>query len=159
MAIKIDLDLSKFKQQVIQEYRKVVKKSDFQQVIVRNNIQKGVSPVKGKRFERYSDTYLNKIKKRQTGVAFKAVSPINMTLTGKMLKSFFLKKKPEKSSSVIGFDNDLADIHNRQGSGKSKTVRRLLPTNRGEEFNRDIDRFIFRLYETVIERVVKRQNR
>jgi phage gpG-like protein len=68
----------------------------------------------------------------------KKVSPVNLKLTGKLLSSFFTKLK-NATTLVIGFDNELADIHNRQGAGKSKVVRRMLPF-KGERFNANIRR-------------------
>tara|TARA_R110000851_G_scaffold114211_1_gene239288 strand:- start:2233 stop:2820 length:588 start_codon:yes stop_codon:yes gene_type:complete len=66
----------------------------------------------------------------------KKVRPVNLTLTGKLLKSLFVKVL--KNSVVIGFDNKLANIHNKEGAGKSKVIRRMLPTNKGEKFSRSI---------------------
>lgn len=100
------------------------------------SIRRGVSPVRGfGRFEPYSETYKTAIKKKRYP-GKRRIRPINLTLTGEMLKSIFSKVK--KNSVIIGFDNKLADIHNRLGAGKSKVVRRLLPTNEGEKFTRKI---------------------
>lgn len=70
----------------------------------------------------------------------KKVSPVNLKLTGKLLSSFFIRLK-NATTLIIGFDNELADIHNRQGAGKSKVVRRMLPS-KGERFNASITRKI-----------------
>lgn len=100
------------------------------------SIRRGVSPVKGfGRFQQYSESYKTAIKKKRYPTK-RRIRPVNLTLTGKMLKSFFIKVK--RNSVLIGFDNKLADIHNKEGAGKSKVVRRLLPTNEGEKFSRKI---------------------
>lgn len=97
----------------------------------------GRSPVKGKdRFKQYSDGYKKKIKGGKDVFSLKRIRPINMTLTGEMISSFFSRLKG--NTIVIGFDDPKADFHNRLGAGKSKVVRRLLPTQSGEEFNRSI---------------------
>jgi len=99
------------------------------------SIERGVSPVKGKiRFPNYSRSYQKEI--RAGRVDGKRARPVNLKVTGELLKSIFFKIT--KKGVLIGFDNFLADIHNRRGAGKSKVVRRMLPTNQGEEFSRSI---------------------
>lgn len=64
--------------------------------------------------------------------------PVNMTFSGKMLNSFFVKTR--KKSVIVGFKDKKADIHNRLGvpSNKGPVIRRLLPTKTNEKFNRSI---------------------
>jgi hypothetical protein len=62
--------------------------------------------------------------------------PVNLTLSGKLLSS--LKITPKESDIEITFTDELFDVHNKQGAGKSQTVRRMLPTNKGEKFSRSI---------------------
>jgi hypothetical protein len=112
------------------------------------SIERGVSPVKGfGRFVKYSTAYLDKI--RSGTYRSKRIRPVNLKLTGELLKS--LSVSITKNGLSISFDNKLADIHNREGAGKSKTVRRMLPTNKGEQFSRSITT---RLKE-VLDRVAK----
>jgi len=100
---------------------------------VRDSLLRGVSPVKGfGRFQKYSPLYLNQIKTLYFRIG-KRPSPVNLKLTGKLLESLFTRVK--RNGVVIGFDNFLADIHNREGAGKSKVVRRMLPTGSGESFS------------------------
>ena len=102
---------------------------------VRDSIKRGVSPVKGfGRFQQYSESYKAHIKKKKPNG--KRIRPINLTLTGALMRSLFVKVL--KNSVVIGFDNKLANIHNKEGAGKSKVIRRMLPTNKGEKFSRSI---------------------
>jgi hypothetical protein len=72
----------------------------------------------------------------------KRVRPVNMTLSGKMMKGFYV----ERSSAGrlrIGFKGEhakLADIHNSFGpGGKRQYIRRLLPTIPGEKFTRSVE--------------------
>lgn len=99
-------------------------------------IQKGISPVKGVagRFQKYSDSYKASFKSGE--LKGKKKSPVNMTATGEMLESlhltlegtkFFIKSRGKRNNKLI-------DIHNRQGASKKKVIRRLLPTEKGEEF-------------------------
>lgn len=104
-----------------------------------SEIEAGRSPVKNvkRRFPRYSDSYRKTIKKSRGIFASKRVSPVNLKLTGKLLQSIF-SRSVGSSKVQIGFDNFLADIHNREGAGKSRIVRRMLPTNPGETFTDNI---------------------
>ncbi len=124
--------------------------------LIREDILAGVSPVKGfGRFKKYSESYRDQINKGKfTG---KRKSPVNMKLTGEMLKS--LIGRVSRGDVVIKFRNELADIHNRQGAGKPKVVRRLLPTNSGEEFNRKISQKIEDFLIKVVNNNVNQANR
>jgi len=115
---------------------------------IKQSIERGVSPVKGEgRFAKYSESYGDAIKAGKYKP--KRVRPVNLKLTGVLLNS--LKVLVIKSGLRISFDNKLADIHNREGAGKSKTKRRMLPTNNGEQFSRSIT---MRMKE-VLNRVAK----
>lgn len=104
-----------------------------------DDIEQGISPVKNKgRFERYSDSYRKQIDSSSLLKAVgKRVSPVNMKVSGQLLNSIYARVK--KGRVIVGFKDRLADIHNRLGAGKkAKTVRRLLPTEDKEVFNRGI---------------------
>jgi hypothetical protein len=109
---------------------------------IENSILKGISPVKGKgRFVKYSDSYRDQIKEKRNKVlvmAGKRIRPVNLKVTGKLLKS--LSWELEGKFLILKFGNIIADYHNRLGAGKSKTIRRMLPTRRNEVFNRVIDK-------------------
>lgn len=71
----------------------------------------------------------------------KQVSPVNLRHSGGLHRSLQLFTKGGVTTNfrlVVTFRDRLADIHNRLGAGKSKVIRRLLPTNQGEQFNRKI---------------------
>jgi hypothetical protein len=70
--------------------------------------------------------------------AGKRIRPVNLKVTGKLLKS--LSWELEGKFLILKFGNIIADYHNRLGAGKSKTIRRMLPTRRNEVFNRVIDK-------------------
>ena len=102
--------------------------------LILNEIENGRSPVGGfGRFVKYSDSYLRQIKK---GLFDKKPRPVNLTLSGQLLST--LKITPKKSDIEITFTDELFDVHNKQGAGKSKVIRRMLPTNKGEQFSRSI---------------------
>ena len=93
----------------------------------------------------------------------KRISPVNLRLTGGLHKSLFSKTvggfNRESYKLIIGFKNKLADIHNNRGAGKSKVVRRLLPTKNGESFNRRISSTIFDQVKLAVEKVVNQFTR
>ena len=123
----------------IKKFKKVAGKQlerAYREEILKS-IGKGVSPVKGQgRFEKYSKSYTDAIKNKRYSQYNKRTRPVNLKLSGKLWKS--LKVKARTNKLIVSFDNKLADIHNRLGAGKSKTVRRMLPTEKGEQFNRSI---------------------
>ena len=119
-------------------------------------ITQGRSPVKQskRRFQRYSDSYRERIRKKKGDFARKRVSPVNLKLTGTLLGSIFSRPKGS-NKIVIGFDNFLADIHNRLGAGKAKVVRRMLPTNEGETFSDNVFKGVLAGLNRVAKRVFK----
>ena len=120
--------------------------------IIKNNILKGVSPVDGKGdFPDYSESYKKQIK-RSLGAFGKKVKPVNLKLSGQMLSTFFVNVAivANKISAEIGFTDELFEIHNNKGAGKSKVKRRMLPTGTNERFNnnirKSIERFLDRIF-------------
>lgn len=76
------------------------------------------------------------IKRNNPEVTAKKVSPVNLTLSGKMLRSFFTITKQSATVITVGFRSKIAAYHD-QGQG-SLPQRKLLPTRDGERFNRSI---------------------
>jgi len=104
------------------------------------NIQGGISPVEGAgRFVNYSDSYRNAISKNRYSKFNKKLRPVNLTLSGDMLKSIYTQKTSE--GFLIGFKDELAHIHTVEGAGKSKTIRKLLPQG-SEYFSNAITSFL-----------------
>jgi len=88
----------------------------------------------------------------------KQISPVNLRHSGKLHKSLKVFTKGGFLSNfrmVTQFKNKLADIHNRLGAGKSKVIRRLLPTRRGERFNNRIEGVIFTELKKAADYVAK----
>jgi hypothetical protein len=139
MPIKVKYDLKK-----LQEVPKIIKENYVQEItsgsssdelirIIRETIKKGLSPVNGwGRFEKYSQSYREKIKEGYLGD--KKVSPVNMTLTGKMLDSLRLFVRNGKA--LLQFDDKKALWHN-DGTNKLPE-RKLLPTGSSDKFNKRI---------------------
>ncbi len=116
--------------------------------VILDLIKKGISPTAAGRFLKYSQGYINRIKgvamfttRDGVEVNFKArgtkglgvgkkQSPVSMRLSGDMLDSLTFSPATGK----LGFSDKKAKWHN-EGEG-NLPVRRLLPTNPGERFNR-----------------------
>lgn len=166
---------------LIQEIRKdfsIKGPNEVKKAILRD-ITKGISPVEGfGKFKKYSDSYkdviLGKGMFRKVGgrtVFFEGVrdeqllsasspkkkrSPVTLRVTGQLhnaLKVFTIRNF---SKLVFDWRDFLADIHNRRGAGKKKVVRRMLPTERGESFNKEILGTIISKLEQSAKRIVKR---
>jgi hypothetical protein len=117
---------------------------------IKDTITSGKSPVAGYKFVQYSSSYADRFK----GGARK---PVNMTLTGEMLKS--MKVVKTRSSFAVVIDSEIADYHNRLGAGKKKVIRRLLPTNRGERFKVFLQKIINKMANSAASKATKKQNR
>lgn len=107
---------------------------------VQDSIETGLSPVEGKgRFVNYSPSYQKAIKNNRYKDYNKKLRPINLTLSGDMIKSLYVEKT--NVGFTIGFKNKLAYIHTVLGAGKSKVIRKLLPQN-NEYFSNSITSFL-----------------
>ena len=92
----------------------------------------------------------------------KLISPVNLRHSGGLHKSLFTRTFggiKQRFRLLIGFDSFLADIHNNRGAGKSKVIRRMLPTEKGEKFNRRITSTIREELNNAVKTIVKQFNR
>lgn len=152
-TIKIK-DLSKELKKIIDGRFKVAKRSfgrtaaNKTELAIKSRISKGQSPVEGYgRYEPYSASYKKQIKdgnvkgKRRT-------SPVNLRVTGKMLRS--LKKRVTNNGFSIWFTSPIAKYHDDKSV--ARVLRKMLP-DKGEKFTRDIQNgikksFVFWLKKT-----------
>lgn len=89
----------------------------------------------------------------------KQISPVNLRLSGelhKAIKAYTRGGFGNNFRLVVEIEHFLADIHNKQGAGKSKVVRRILPTESGEEFNREITQAIIDELKKSVEKIAKK---
>lgn len=140
-----------------------------------DDMSAGVSPVEGKRWTKYSDSYkdvirgkvsfrkrggkLIKINKPDPNVVGKgkSISPVNLRLSGGLWKS--LKVSTTGRLILVTFEDFLALVHNNLGASKKKIIRRLLPTEPNERFNEGITQVIENGVKKAVDIVVKRLNR
>ena len=118
-------------------------------IIIRESIRKGISPVAQiGRFTKYSESYRAAIKDGY--VEFKdKVSPVNLTQTGVMVDS--LDQRSKGNNVELFYKDEKAIFHNDKGAGKSKVIRRILPSNSGETFTTVILRKFVAICKKVVE--------
>jgi hypothetical protein len=175
---KVVRDTSKLVPEVRKEFRKIGPKAARKKVL--SNLSKGVSPVEGKgKFQKYSKSYkdfiLGKVSFRKINgkvIPFqnedpilnaatpkKRRSPVNLRFTGQLwnsLKVFTSGGFTDRFRLVFDWRDFLADIHNQRGAGKSKVIRRMLPTEKNENFNKDINDTILAKLRAAASLVAKR---
>ena len=108
------------------------------------HINSGKSPVAGFKFKNYSKDYA-KLKGKK--------SPVDMLVTGKMLRSLQLRKT--RSSFILAITNKVAKFHNETG----RVIRRLLPSKPGERFATNIQNKIINAVEFAVNKSIRKQNR
>lgn len=105
---------------------------------IKELIRSGNSPIEGQtRFVGYSPRYVKRINSKSFKEKYpdKKVRPVNLELSGKMLRSL-IRRKQEKGF-VIFFTSPLAKYHSINGpNGASKYIRKLTPTEPNERFKR-----------------------
>ena len=125
------------------------------------DIATGISPVQGKgKLQKYSDGYIDQIEKGKfkNTIGTKRISPVNLRLSGDLTRSLkaYAAGVGRNFRLVLSWEHFLAVIHNTRGAGKSKVIRRMLPTQKGEKFNRRITQVILSELKKATLKVVKR---
>lgn len=157
MAVKITkrLKVLKITEQVKPKFFRILDKFIKNEII--SAIESGRSPVSNKgadpqntggglRFNQYSDSYKKSMGKGK--LSNKKQRPVNLTLTGKMLKS--IRSRSGRNSLRVWFTSPIAKYHNNLGAGKKKVIRRMLP-KAGEEFNSGIKKRIANALKNAIK--------
>lgn len=138
-----------------EHWKKATKKFIKDEII--KSIERGVSPVakggtdpKGTsgslRFQGYSDSYKDKMGKGE--LTSKRQRPVNLTVTGKLLRS--IKSQLTKDGVKVWFADEKAKYHDKLGAGKSKILRRLIP-HKGETWNAGINKKIVNALKEAIK--------
>jgi len=134
MPIKIKTDLKTLRKLTDDVRKKFTQELETGEVgrelitAILNLISKGISPVEGaNRFQRYSQSYRDAIKKKYIKDKIK-VSPVTMKKTGEMQDS--LKFVIKGRSTFLQFDDKKAYWHNE---GKGNLPKRKLLPNKGSE--------------------------
>ena len=160
LAVKATIDKAKA------DFKKEISKKIKDEII--GLIEIGVTPVRmqPKKFQKYSESYKQAIrgklsfrningktvplKGKDKNLENKNVSPVNMKVTGKMLRS--LRTRITTNGVFVWFSSEIAKYHNETGVGPNNVKRRLLPNQSGERFTPQIERFIVQLVEKLIRK-------
>lgn len=132
-------------------------------VIVRemlNSIARGISPVRNeRRFVKYSDGYSRAIRKQYKSItdysSSKKVRPVNLNLSGQMLRA--LTYKSRRGALQIGiFTSDMAKRAKKHQLGLDGVPRRrFIPAQNGEELTVSIMRQLKNEYVKIIDSIIK----
>lgn len=146
----------RLKREIEKKYKKLSKKALKASAIIledeiKKSIARGVSPVEGiGRFKKYSSSYSDAIDSGK--YHNKKKRPVNLKLSGGMLKSLVTRPKG-LDRIIIKFRSKIADYHDKEGAGKSKILRRLLPKrNTSEKFSRVIMKKVLQKYTDIINK-------
>lgn len=139
---------------------------------INDTIAQGRTPVKGgaSRFQEYSASYKRQIEENDGVIrgtdgrlnTGKRVRPVNLFVSGDMLKSQKVEKTPKGvavsySKRVDG--KNIAAVHNNGDPSRNLPARRILPTKRGEEFSREVKNHITGTAKKLVIRTVQKINR
>ena len=169
VRVKTRINPKKINDKIIKELHKNFPKREIRNSIL-NRIATGNSPVQGKgKFAPYSRSYKDSIKGNTSfrtiegkvipyRPAFnsdrdkfrgKQIRPVNLKITGKMLKS--LKIREIRNGISIIFTDPKAIFHDQEGAGKAGTIRRLLP-GKDEKFYRPIQKRINEAFSKAVKK-------
>jgi len=122
---------------------------DGLKTLLQETIYSGISPVAGKRFKNYSNSY-SELKGKK--------NPVDMTVTGDMLDSLTVESRNDGRTLFIYFKSEIAKYHDKMGAGKKKIIRRLLPSQGKERFRSDIVKILKDFVQKAIDKATKKQN-
>ena len=119
--------------------------------LILERIGKGLSPVKGKgAYQKYSDSYKKGIRQGRYSSFSKRIRPINLELTGKMLRS--IKARVSGTTISVWFTDKKAKWHNK-GMGRNPE-RRMIPLE-NEVFSSKITKELEKDLEKIIKKAFK----
>jgi hypothetical protein len=84
----------------------------------------------------------------------KRLRPVNLKVTGEMLRS--IKSRIIKNGIAVWFTDEKAKYHNTLGAGKSKVIRRMLPSESGEQFSKVIESNMYQLLDDIMNNELKK---
>ena len=150
-----ELTTDKLKQAIENANRQwtAIMATELKNTIVKT-IQSGMSPVEGfGRYQGYSKSYSEAIREGRYRQYGKKLRPINLTLSGTMLRS--IKSRQGKDNLTIYFSSPIAKYHDEMGAGKSKIIRRMLPSQPNEKFSKTIWTNIIERYNRILKQQLK----
>ncbi len=144
--VKISKDFAKILREVKRKFS--VNLPERLKAAIRFEVQEGRSPVRGKRFEIYSDSYKRAIRRGKYSTYGKRVRPINLKLSGKMMRSIKIR---DTAKGFTLFMSDAKAKYHNEGTGK--IPRRPIMPRHNEQFSRRIDKLIEKDLEDIVKRL------
>lgn len=121
---------------------------------MQQSLRQGISPVRGiRRFERYSKSYSEAIRKGYYGD--KAIRPVNLILSGQMLRA--ITHKASTGFVEVGiWDPEMVKLAGYHQEGTPKMpARKFIPTEEGEYLTVTIDRALRNRLRAIIKESIK----
>jgi len=154
MPVTIKIDLRDLRRRIIasqKEFARSVPKTFGKDI--NDEIQAGKSPVKGKaRFSRYKPSYTQAIKKKRLPEKNKRIRPVNLTLSGDMLKTQRIRQTGRKVN--VKYTSPIAVFHNEGTPNMDR--RAILPDGR-EEFSRTLTNKLVRQAQKAVDKKLIRR--
>ena len=149
LKIKKNLRFGQMFKDIRKDFSKKSNRDAFENLL-QETIYHGISPVAGKRFKNYSESY-SKLKGKK--------KPVDMTVTGDMLDSLEVESTDEGRTLLVSFESEIAKYHDQMGAGRKKIIRRLLPkSGTKERFRSDIVKILKDFVVKAIDKATKKQN-
>lgn len=123
---------------------------------MRVSMERGISPIQGaRRFANYSASYTKAIQKGWLEQKDKKVRPVNLILSGRMLRA--LEYKADRGKLEVGiWDQEMAELAGYHQDGTDKMpARRFIPTENAEKLNVTIDRALLNKLRELIKRSIR----
>lgn len=122
---------------------------------MRLSLERGISPIRGeRRLERYSASYTKAIQQGWLEHA-KKVRPVNLILSGQMLRA--LEYKAQYGLLEVGiWDAEMAELASYHQDGTANMpARRFIPTQKSEHLTVTIDRALINKLKDIINRSIR----
>lgn len=122
---------------------------------MRLSLERGISPVRGeRRFAAYSKSYTDAIKKGWLEHE-KKVRPVNLILSGRMLRS--IEYKAQRGLLEVGiWDAEMVELASYHQEGTANMPqRRFIPDTQGEYLTVTIDRALINKLKEIINRSIR----
>ena len=135
VVVKKKLTLKEMPKDIKKRFSRELKQDIADEIV--KDILEGKSPVRGHRYEQYSDSYSKKKGRKK---------PVDMLGEGDMLESIYVKQN-KIGQLLIYFRDKKAEWH-QKGQGKLP-IRKLLPVKKKERFNIRITNIINKILHII----------
>lgn len=123
---------------------------------MRLSLERGISPIRGeRRLANYSESYSKAIKEGWLEFKDKRVRPVNLLLSGNMLRA--ITHEASRGKLQVGiWDQAMAELASYHQDGTDNMpARRFVPTEQGEQFTVTIDRALINKLQDIIKSEIR----